>query len=115
MILTDQGVSMDQLPIRFGLYVQVWDLSTQTNSMKSCSQGAIASHPLPTLPTVHVFMALDTGKKIIRSQYKEIPITESVITCVYQLGLADPAMLTWTNCRGENIGDGPLWDAMPTS
>ena len=24
-------------------------------------------------------------------------------------------MLTWTNCHGENIGDGPLWDAMPTS
>ena len=24
-------------------------------------------------------------------------------------------MLTWTKCRGENIGDGPLWDAMPTS
>ena len=24
-------------------------------------------------------------------------------------------MLTWTNCRGENISNGPLWDAMPTS
>ena len=24
-------------------------------------------------------------------------------------------MLTATNCHRENIGDGPLWDAMPTS
>ncbi len=24
-------------------------------------------------------------------------------------------MLTWLNCCGEDIGNGPLWDAMPTS
>ena len=24
-------------------------------------------------------------------------------------------MLTWTNCHGENIDNGPLWDAMPTT
>ena len=42
-------------------------------------------------------------------------MTESVILGVNQLGLAEPAMLTWTNRRGENIGNGPLWDAMPTS
>jgi hypothetical protein len=34
---------------------------------------------------------------------------------INQLGLLEPAMLTWTNCHGENIGNGPLWDAMPTS
>ena len=42
-------------------------------------------------------------------------MTESVILRVNQLGLWEPVMLKWTNCRGENIGDGPLWDAMPTS
>ena len=42
-------------------------------------------------------------------------MTESVINCVNQLGLSEPAMLTWWNCNGENIGDGPLWDTMPTS
>ena len=41
-------------------------------------------------------------------------MTESVILRVNQLGLSEPAMLTWTNRRGENIGNGPLWDAMPT-
>ena len=41
-------------------------------------------------------------------------MTESVITRVNKLGLTEPAMLTWTNRHGENIGDGPLWDAMPT-
>ena len=42
-------------------------------------------------------------------------MTESVISRVNQLGSSERAMLTWTNCRGENIGDGPLWDATPTS
>ena len=42
-------------------------------------------------------------------------MTESVINCINQLGSLDPSMLTWTNFRGEDIGDGPLWDAMPTS
>ena len=41
-------------------------------------------------------------------------MTESVINHVNQLGLSEPAMLTWTNRHGENIGDGPLWDKMPT-
>ena len=42
-------------------------------------------------------------------------MTESVITRVNQLGSTEPAMLTWTNRHGENIGNGPLWDTMPTS
>ena len=42
MIVMNQGVSMNQLRIRFGSYVQVWELSTQTNSMKPRCRGAIA-------------------------------------------------------------------------
>ena len=106
---------MDQLRIRFGSYVQVWEPSTQTNSMKPRCRGAIALGPSPTSTMGYMFMALDTGKIIIRSQFKEIPMTESVIARVNQLGLSEPIMLTWTNRHGENIGDGPLWDAMPTS
>ena len=42
-------------------------------------------------------------------------MTESVIARVNQLGSSEPIMLTWNNRHGENIGNGPLWDAMPTS
>ena len=42
-------------------------------------------------------------------------MTESVINRINQLGLSEPAMLTWTNRRGEDIDNGPFWDAMPTS
>ena len=106
---------MDQLRIRFGLYVQVWEPSTQTNSMNMRQPGAIALGPSTTLMTSYLFMALDTGQIINRAQFTEIPMTESVINCVNKLGSSEPAMLTWTNCRGKDIGNGPLWDAMPTS
>ena len=115
MIVTNRRVLMDQLRIRFGSYVQVWEPSTQTNDMKMWRRGAIALGPSTTSTTSYLFMALDTGKIISRAQFTEIPMTERVIKRVNQLGLSEPAMLTWMNLRGEDIGDGPLWDAMPTS
>ncbi len=78
-------------------------------------RGAIALGPLTTLTTNYMFLALDTGKIINRAQFTEIPMTESVINRVNQLGLSEPAILTWKNCLVEDIGNGPLWDAMPTS
>jgi hypothetical protein len=67
MIVTNKGVSMDQLRIRFGSYVQVWEPSTQTNSLKMRRRAAIALGPLQTLTTSYLFMALDTGKVKSRS------------------------------------------------
>ena len=112
MIVTNQGVSMDNLRIRFGSYAQVWEPSTQTNSMRPRTRGAIALGPSSTSTTGYAFMALDTGKIIIRSQFNEIPMTESVIARVNQLGASEPRLLTWTNRQGEDIGDGPLWDSV---
>ena len=106
---------MDQLRIRFGPYSQVWEPSTQTNSMNMRRRGAIALGPLTTSTTSYLFLSLDTGKIINRAQFTEIPMTASVIDRVDQLGSGEPAMLTWTNCSGEIIGDGPFRDTMATS
>ena len=106
---------MDQLRISFGSYVQVWESSTQTNSISMRQRRAIALGPSPKSTTSYLFLALDTGKIINRAQFTEIPMTASVIARVNQLGSGEPEMLTWTNRRGENIGDGPLWDTTETS
>jgi hypothetical protein len=63
----------------------------------------------------YLFLALDTGKIINPAQFTEIPMMASVITRVDQLGSSEPELLTWTNRRGEIIGDGPLWDTTDTS
>ncbi len=101
---------MDMLRIRFGSYVQVWEPSTQTNSLKMRQRAAIALGPSQTSTTSYLFMALDTGKIINRAQFTEIPMTKSVIARVNELGSGEPELLTWTNRRGEVIGNGPTWD-----
>jgi hypothetical protein len=76
---------MDQLRIRFGSYVQVWEPSTQINSLKMRRCGAIALGPLTTSMTSYQFLALDTGMIINRAQFTEIPMTDGVIARVNEL------------------------------
>ena len=85
---------MDQLRIRFGSYVQVWEPSTQTNSMKMRRRAAIALGPSSTSTMSYLFMALDTGKIINRAQFTEIPMTAEVIKRVEELGSGEPELLT---------------------
>jgi hypothetical protein len=105
---------MDQLRIRFGSYVQVWEPSAQTNSLKMRRRRAIALGPLQMSTTSYLFLALDTGMIINRAQFTEIPMTAAVIARVNELGYGKPELLTWTNRQGETIGDGPLWDTTET-
>ena len=88
---------MNQLRIRFGSYVQVWEPSTQTNSMNMRRRRAIALGLSPNSTTSYLFLALDAGKLINQAQFTEIPMTASVIARVEQLGAGEPVMLTWTN------------------
>ena len=62
---------MDQLRIRFGSYAQVWEPSTQANSMNMQQRGVIALGPSPTSTTSYLFLALDTGKIINRAQFRD--------------------------------------------
>jgi hypothetical protein len=115
MIVTNRGVSMNQLKIRFGSYVQVWEPSTQTNSMNMQRRGAIVLGPSQNSTKSYLFLGLDTGKLINRAEFTKIPKRASVIARVEQLGAGELAMLTWTNRRGENIGNGSTWNTTESS
>jgi hypothetical protein len=41
-------------------------------------------------------------------------MTAAVIARVNELGSGEPELLTWTNLRGETIGDGLSWDTTET-
>jgi len=115
MIMRDEQLSMDELWLPFGAYVQVKEPSTQTNSMLSRTRGAIALGPSGNTTGGQVFMALDTGQLIRRSQYRVIPVTAEVRARVEQLGANEPRHLTKYNRHGEIIGDGPASDAGHTT
>ncbi len=50
-------------------------------------------------------MALDKGAKITRFQWTELPMPETVINRVNQIGKDEPSILTFTNRHGDKIGD----------
>ncbi len=93
----DKDVSMDQLRIRFGSYVQVWEPSTQTNSLKMRRRGAIALGQSTMLTTSYLFLGLDTGMIINNAQFTEILMMADMITRVNELGSGEPELLTWAN------------------
>ena len=97
MIMRDEQLSMDELRLPFGTYVQVKEPSTQSNSMLPRTRGAIALGPSGNTTGGQVFMALDTGHLIRRSQYRIIPVTAEVRARVEQLGANEPRQLTWYN------------------
>ena len=55
-----------------------------------------------------VLMALDTGKLIRRAHAKVIPMTTEVITWVNHLGRNESPLFTFTNRRGEEVGERTL-------
>jgi hypothetical protein len=51
------------------------------------------------------FLALDTGKMIVRNCWKELPMPMAVIDHVNLLGHAKRSLLVFTDCHGQVIGD----------
>ena len=51
------------------------------------------------------FLALDTGKLIVRNCWKELPMPLAFINHVNVLGCTEWSMLVFTDCLGCAIGD----------
>jgi hypothetical protein len=51
------------------------------------------------------FLALDTGKMIVRNCWKKLPMPLAVIDCVNVLGHAKRSLLVFTDSHGQVIGD----------
>jgi hypothetical protein len=74
-------------------------------------QAAILVGSLGSLFGGQDFLALDTGQTIIRHQRVALPMPSTVIDYVNLLGCCEPAMLTFTNLQGRDIGDNNPQDA----
>ncbi len=58
-----------------------------------------------------VFLALDTGYTVIRHQWITLPMPPTVIDHINLLGWSEPAMLTFINWQGCDVGDNNPQDA----
>jgi Reverse transcriptase (RNA-dependent DNA polymerase) len=93
------------LCLQIGQYCQVHEEVAPRNSMNPRTKGAIALGPSGNLQGGFKFMALDTGKKIIRRSWDVIPMPDLVIDRVNTLGGDQPEQLTFTDRHGRLIGD----------
>ena len=73
-IMTGAKLHMSQLQLKFGSYCQVAEDVTPCNSLAVRTHGAISMGPCGNLSGGQCFLALDTGKMIVRNRWKELPM-----------------------------------------
>jgi hypothetical protein len=104
-IMTDAQLHMSQLQLKFGSYCQVVEDVTPCNSLAACTRRAISMGPSGNLSRGQFFLALDTGKMIVRNRWKELPMPLAVINRVNVLGRAKCSLLVFTDHLGRVVGN----------
>jgi hypothetical protein len=72
----------NELKLEFGLYVQIFEDNTPSNTTTSRNTGAIALNPTGNAQGDYFFMSLVTGKRLSRHQWTKIPMTNAVTSAV---------------------------------
>ena len=98
--MTGAQLHMSQLQLKFGSYCQVAEDVTPRNSLAARTCGAISMGPSGNLSGGQRFLALDTGKMIVRNCWKELPMPLAVINHVNLLGHAKCSLLVFTDRHG---------------
>jgi hypothetical protein len=94
-----------QLTLQIGQYCQVHEEFTPRNSQLPRTQGAICLGPSGNLQGGFKFMSLTSGKVISRRTWDNIPMPDSVIKRVNDLGKDQPTQFIFTDRKGRHIGD----------
>jgi hypothetical protein len=93
------------LSLHIGQYCQVHEEDHPRNSQLARTKGAISLGPSENLQSGFKFMALNTGKKIVRRSWDVIPMPDVVIAQVNALRSDRPRQMTFTYRHGSLIGD----------
>jgi hypothetical protein len=93
------------LSLQIGKYCQVHEEDTPRNSQVARTKGAISLGPSGSLQGGFKFMALNSGKKIVRRSWDVIHLPDVVINRVNELGKYQPRMMTFMDRHGRLIGD----------
>ncbi len=99
-IMTDAQLHMSQLQLQFGNYCQVAEDVSPRNSLAARMRGSISMGPSGNLSGGQRFLALDTGKLIVRNCWEKIPTPLAVIDPVNVLGHDKCSLLVFTDRLG---------------
>jgi hypothetical protein len=104
------GTSLDYIKhcqVPFGAYVETHEENSPTNTMYKRTRGAICLGPSANFQGSYKFMCLPTGKKIVRKQFTELPMPDSVIKRVKAITARDKRSgnMVFSARDGTPIGD----------
>jgi hypothetical protein len=101
--------------IPFGAYVETHEENKPTNTMVERTCGAICLGPSANFQGSHKFLCLCTGRKIIRKQFREVPMPASVMKCAEAIALGDKRSgnMEFTDRNGIPITDDDETDDNP--
>ena len=86
-IITDRANPVyNGLKLEFGSYVQIFEDNDPSNTTTSQNTGAIVLNLMGNAQGDYHFMSLATGKRLLRDQWTEIPMTNAVISAVEAMG-----------------------------
>jgi hypothetical protein len=91
--------------LQLGQYCQVHEEGNPHNSQIVQTKGVIYLGPSGNLQGKFKFMALNSGKKIVRRSWDVIPMPDLVIDRVNALGCDQPQQMTFTHRHGRLISD----------
>jgi hypothetical protein len=93
------------LSLQLGKYCQVHEEENPHNSQIARTNGVISLGPSGNMQGGFKFMALKTGKKMVRRSWDVIPMTDLVIDKVNALGIDQPQQMAFTDRHGRLIGN----------
>ena len=85
-------------------YLKVHEEESPHNSQSPITKGAVYLVPSGNLQCGYKFMALNSGKKIIRRNWYLIPMLDKVIACVNTLVSNQPKLFAFIDRHGRLIG-----------
>ena len=105
-ILTGESLDYKKhLALQPGEYCQVHEEDTPRNSQNPRTRGAICMGPSGNQQGGFKFMALNTGSKLVRRSWDRLPMPDTVIARVNYLGRDQPKQMTFTDRKGQLIGE----------
>ena len=104
-IMTGEVVNYKYYCVPFGSYCQISSEDTPRNSMLARTEGAIALGPSGNAQGGIKFYTLNTGKVVVRRQFKKLPMTDAVIARIGLLAVGQPSHPVVTDRKGRPIGE----------
>jgi hypothetical protein len=104
------GTSLDyskHCKVPFGAYVETHEENSPTNTMSERTRGAVCLGPSANFQGSYKLLCLRTGRKIVRKQFTELPMPDSVIKRVEAISARDKRSgnMVFSARDGTTIGD----------